>query len=148
MGPTALLPLRRKSCYGFLSPLKIHRPRPGLNPRTVSPVVSTLPLDHLGRLHAFLTSVSDGVAWLNSPPPGRFTSGERIPGIHCVRGWMDPRRGLDVMRRHRNSIAARKLTLVAQSVTSHNTEQTGLPDRRTDTMKVIGVFILLFRNAP
>jgi hypothetical protein len=28
----ALLPLRRKSCYGFLSPLKIHRPQPGLNP--------------------------------------------------------------------------------------------------------------------
>jgi hypothetical protein len=24
--------LRRKSCYGFSSPLKIHRPRPGLNP--------------------------------------------------------------------------------------------------------------------
>jgi hypothetical protein len=42
MGPTSLLPLRRKSCYGFLSPLKIHRPRPGLNPRTLAPVVSTL----------------------------------------------------------------------------------------------------------
>jgi hypothetical protein len=35
MGLTALLPLRRKLCYGFLSPLKIYRPRPGLNPRTL-----------------------------------------------------------------------------------------------------------------
>jgi hypothetical protein len=34
MGPTALLPLRRKSCYGFLLPLKIHCFRPGLNPWT------------------------------------------------------------------------------------------------------------------
>jgi hypothetical protein len=42
MGPTALLPLRRKLCYRFLSPLKIHRPRPGLNPQTLGPVASTL----------------------------------------------------------------------------------------------------------
>jgi hypothetical protein len=35
MGPTALLPFRRKACCGFLSPLKIHRPRPGLNPRSL-----------------------------------------------------------------------------------------------------------------
>jgi hypothetical protein len=41
MGPTALLPLRRKACYGFYH-LKIHRPRPGLNPRTLGPVASTL----------------------------------------------------------------------------------------------------------
>jgi hypothetical protein len=38
MGPTALLPLRRKLCYGFLSPLKIHCHRPGSNPRTLGPV--------------------------------------------------------------------------------------------------------------
>jgi hypothetical protein len=42
MGPTALLPLRRKWCSGFLSPLKIHRPRSGSNPRTLGPVASTL----------------------------------------------------------------------------------------------------------
>jgi hypothetical protein len=39
MGPTALLALRRKLCYGFLSPLKIHRPRPGLNPRTIKGIL-------------------------------------------------------------------------------------------------------------
>jgi hypothetical protein len=42
MGPTALLPLRRTWCYGFLSPLEIHRPRSGSNPRTLGPVASTL----------------------------------------------------------------------------------------------------------
>jgi hypothetical protein len=31
MGPTALLSLRRKSCCGSLSPLKIYRPRQNLN---------------------------------------------------------------------------------------------------------------------
>jgi hypothetical protein len=41
MGPTALLPLRRKSCYVFLSPLKIHRSRLGLNPRTLGKHSST-----------------------------------------------------------------------------------------------------------
>jgi hypothetical protein len=34
--------LRRKWCSGFLSPLKIHRPRSGSNPRTLGPVASTL----------------------------------------------------------------------------------------------------------
>jgi hypothetical protein len=42
MGQTALLPIRGKSCYGFLSPLESHRPRPGLNPRTFGPMASTL----------------------------------------------------------------------------------------------------------
>jgi hypothetical protein len=37
-------------CYEVLSPLKIHRPQPGLNPQTLGPVASTLPLDHRGRL--------------------------------------------------------------------------------------------------
>ena len=46
MGPTALLPLRRKACWGFFSPLKIRRFRPGSNPRTWVPKASTLPLDH------------------------------------------------------------------------------------------------------
>jgi hypothetical protein len=42
MGPQALLPLRRKACYGFLSPLKIHHPRPDLNRRTFDPMASRL----------------------------------------------------------------------------------------------------------
>jgi hypothetical protein len=41
MAPTALLSLRRNMCCRFLSPLKIHRPRPGFNPRTLGPMAST-----------------------------------------------------------------------------------------------------------
>ena len=44
MGPTALLPLRRKACWGFFSPLKIRRLRPGLNPRTWVLKASTVPI--------------------------------------------------------------------------------------------------------
>jgi hypothetical protein len=40
--PAALFLFRSNACYGFLSPLKIHRPQPGLNPRTFVPVASTL----------------------------------------------------------------------------------------------------------
>ena len=50
LGPTALLPLRRKACWGFFRPLKIRRLRPGLNPRTRVLKASTLPLDHRSRL--------------------------------------------------------------------------------------------------
>ena len=34
MGQTALLPIRRKACWGFFPPCKIQRLRPGLNQRT------------------------------------------------------------------------------------------------------------------
>jgi hypothetical protein len=40
MGPPDLLPLQRKSCCEFVSPLEIHRP--GLNPQTLGPIASTL----------------------------------------------------------------------------------------------------------
>ena len=46
MGQTALLPFRRKAFWGFFSPWKIQRLRPGLTPRTWVPKASTLPLDH------------------------------------------------------------------------------------------------------
>jgi hypothetical protein len=39
---TALLLLRRKPCYGSLSSLKIHRPRPCLNPQTLAPMAKTI----------------------------------------------------------------------------------------------------------
>jgi hypothetical protein len=50
MGQTALLPLRRKSCWRFFSPWKIRRHRPGLNPRTWVLKASTQPVDHRSRL--------------------------------------------------------------------------------------------------
>ena len=52
MGHTALVPLRRKACWGLFSPWKIRRLRTGLNRRTWVPNASTVPLDHrspLGR---------------------------------------------------------------------------------------------------
>jgi len=52
----ALLPLRRKTCWGFFRP-KIRRLRPGANPRTWVPKVSTLPLDHRSCLKRGLTYV-------------------------------------------------------------------------------------------
>jgi hypothetical protein len=42
MGPTNLLPLRSRSCYGVLSLLETQRPRPGLNPRTLHLLTNTL----------------------------------------------------------------------------------------------------------
>ena len=51
MGPTALLPFRRKVCWGFFHPEKSWRLRLGLNPRTWVLKRSTLPLDHWSRFH-------------------------------------------------------------------------------------------------
>jgi hypothetical protein len=44
---------------GYLSSLKIHRPRPGLNPRILGPMANTLPLDHQRRhkFHIFAQSL-------------------------------------------------------------------------------------------
>jgi hypothetical protein len=42
MGPTTLLPLLRKACCGYYSPLQMHRLRPFLNVRTLVPMASTL----------------------------------------------------------------------------------------------------------
>ena len=49
IGPTALLPLRRKTCWGFFR-LKIRRLRPGLNPQTWVLIASTLSLNHRSRI--------------------------------------------------------------------------------------------------
>ena len=46
MGPTALLPFRRKACWGIFRPEKSWRFRSGLNPRTWVLKGSTQPLDH------------------------------------------------------------------------------------------------------
>jgi len=43
-----------------------------------------------------LTSALDGGGWSTSRP-GRLTPGKK-PGIHCIRGWVGPRAGLDGCR--------------------------------------------------
>ena len=50
MGLTALLPLRRKACWGFFCPEKSWRLRLGLKPRTRVLKGSTLPLNHWSRV--------------------------------------------------------------------------------------------------
>jgi hypothetical protein len=66
-GPTASLPLRIKSCYGFLSQLKIHRSEPGLNPRTLGPMESMITITsprttcnslHSNQTHGFIRHVT------------------------------------------------------------------------------------------
>jgi hypothetical protein len=42
MGPSDLLPIRRKSYCGFVSPLNIHRSRPSFYPWTLGPMSSTI----------------------------------------------------------------------------------------------------------
>jgi hypothetical protein len=69
MGPTALLPLRRKWCSGFLSPFIA--PRSGSNPRTLGPVASTL---------------------TTSPSRATFSNcvvlkSQWSRGLRCVRSW-------------------------------------------------------------
>ena len=62
MGTMALLPLRRKACWGFFSPLKIRQLRPGLNTRSWVLKASTLPLDHRSRLWCTVTHTSNSTA--------------------------------------------------------------------------------------
>jgi hypothetical protein len=100
MGTTALLPLRRKLCYEFLSPLKIHRPWSGSNPRTSGPVASTLttsPPRATERYSStlYLTLALDESGW-STPRPGRFTAGKetryplyrRLGGPQGQSGWV------------------------------------------------------------
>jgi hypothetical protein len=52
------------TCYGFLSPLKIHRPRPGLNPRPVASTLTTSPpraTNSLPSTHLIITGISKHV---------------------------------------------------------------------------------------
>jgi hypothetical protein len=46
--------------------------------------------------HLLTSSVPDGGEW-SASRPGRFTSRERIPGIHWVGGWVGPRAGMDAV---------------------------------------------------
>ena len=64
MRPTALLPFRRKACWGFFRPEKSRQLRPGLNPRTWVLKGSMLPLDHRSRLWCLFTaSVNKALSW-------------------------------------------------------------------------------------
>jgi hypothetical protein len=52
------------------------------------------------QIHVFLTSTL--VALESSASlPGRLTPGERAPGTHWIGGWVDPRAGLDDIKRRK-----------------------------------------------
>jgi hypothetical protein len=50
------------------------------------------------QIHIFLTSVLVGGEWLASGPC-RFTPGERASSTHSIGGCVDPRAGLDDMKK-------------------------------------------------
>jgi hypothetical protein len=60
-------------------------------------------------IHIFLTSVLVGGEWSDSCP-GCFTPGERVPGTHWIRGWVDPRTGLDDVEEILTAIGTRTPT--------------------------------------
>jgi hypothetical protein len=45
-------------------------------------------------IHIFFTAALAEGEW-SALRPDRFTLGERAHGTHWIRGWMDPRAGLD-----------------------------------------------------
>jgi hypothetical protein len=49
-------------------------------------------------IHIFLTSVLAGGEW-SASSPSRFTHGEKAPGTQWIGGWVDPRAGLDNVKR-------------------------------------------------
>jgi hypothetical protein len=46
----------------------------------------------------FLTSVLDGDEW-SASRSSNFTPGVRVPGTHCMGGWVGPRTGLDAVEK-------------------------------------------------
>jgi hypothetical protein len=52
------------------------------------------------QIHIFFTSTLVGGEWSTSRP-GRFTPGERAPGIHWIGGWVDIRAGLDDLEKRK-----------------------------------------------
>jgi hypothetical protein len=52
------------------------------------------------QIRDFLTSVLIGGEW-SASRPGRFPPDERAPGTHWIGGWVDPRAGLDDVKRRK-----------------------------------------------
>jgi hypothetical protein len=52
------------------------------------------------KIHIFLTTALAGGEW-SASRPRRFTPGERSPGTRWIRGWVDPRVGLDEVEKRK-----------------------------------------------
>jgi hypothetical protein len=46
-----------------------------------------------------MTAALDGGEW-SASRPGRFTSGEKVRGTHCIGGWVGPTAGMDMEKRN------------------------------------------------
>jgi hypothetical protein len=51
-------------------------------------------------IHIYVTSALAGGEW-SASHPCCFTPGERTPPTHCIRGWVDPRAGLDDLEKRK-----------------------------------------------
>jgi hypothetical protein len=52
------------------------------------------------QIHIFLSSALVGVE-CSASRPDRFTTGERAPGTLCIGGWVNPRAGLDGLKKRK-----------------------------------------------
>jgi hypothetical protein len=62
------------------------------------------------QIHIFLTSALAGGEW-SASRPGRFTPGQKAPGTHWIRGWVDPRASLDDVEKILDPTGTRTPTL-------------------------------------
>jgi hypothetical protein len=71
-------------------------------------------------IYVFLTSAFVGGEWSASRPV-RFTPGERAPGTHWIRDWVDPRASLDnVEKRNFLTLPGLELQLVGRPARSQS----------------------------
>jgi hypothetical protein len=60
----------------------------------------------------FLNSALDGSEW-SASPPSRFTPPrERAPGAHWTGGWVEPKAGMDIVKKRKSLAPARNQTLI------------------------------------
>jgi hypothetical protein len=73
--------------------------------------------------HLFLTSALVGGQW-SASHPGHFTPGERVPGTHWTKGWVDLRTGLhNVERRKKLPLPGLELRHLGLRARSHTIYQ-------------------------
>jgi hypothetical protein len=74
--------------------------------------------------HALLTSAVEGGEW-SASRTGRFTSEERVPGIHWIESWVVPRTGLVAVEKRKipsHCQESNTRTPIVQAVASHYTD--------------------------
>jgi hypothetical protein len=87
------------------------------------------------KIHIFLTSALVGGEWSGSRP-GRFTPGERAPGIHLIGGWVDPRAALnDVEKRKFFTLPGLELRTLCRPARSQSIYRLRYPGSTGSIMK-------------